>query len=426
MEISTKKLVAIVIVVSFVTSSFAGLIFGFAGSVASNKYFPRFADDFLKNLEQLDKNIRNKSAGQEGLKGDFGQSGNDEASVESAVKKASPAVVSIIISKDLPKIEQYNPFDGNSFFEQFFGQGFNIPQYRQNGTEKKEIGGGTGFIITSDGLIVTNKHVVSDKEADYTVLTNDEKKYPAKVLGLDPVNDLAIIKIDQKNLPTVILGDSGNLEVGQTVITIGNALGEFTNTAGAGIISGLRRSIVASGSGAGEEQLRNIIQTDATINPGNSGGPLLNIKGEVIGVNVAMAQGAENIGFAIPINDVKKIINEAKTKGKIVTPSIGVRYIMINGAIKEKNNLSVDYGALVARGSGVGELAVVPGSPADKAGIQENDIILEVNGVKADNKNPLMNLINAYSVGDQVTLKILHKGERKEVKVKLEEKKIQQ
>lgn len=425
MEISTKKLVAIAVIVSFMTSAIGGFVFGLLGGVSANKFFPGLADNLIKTLEKIDKNIPIDVPAPGAAESMPVLGGSDESLAISAIKKANPAVVSIIITKDLPKIEQFNfnPFGNDPFFKQFFGEEFNVPQFRQQGTEKKEIGGGTGFIVSSDGYIVTNKHVVSDKKAEYTVLSNDEKKYPAKVLALDPTNDLAIIKIDQKNLPVLSLGDSDKLQIGQSVIAIGNSLGEFRNTASLGIISGLMRSITASGSGIGTEQLSNIIQTDAAINPGNSGGPLLNLKGEAVGVNVAMAQDAQSIGFAIPINDVKKIINDVKTKGRIITPWLGVRYMIVNSDLKEKNNLSVDYGALITRGSEPGELAVLPGSPADKAGLIENDIILEFNGVKVDGKNSLIALIGKCSVGDEIALKILRKGAEKQIKVKLEERK---
>jgi len=219
------------------------------------------------------------------------------------------------------------------------------------------------------------------------------------------------------------LADSGNLKIGQTVIAIGNSLGEFRNTVSKGIISGLKRNVTA-GDGFGQaETLSEVIQTDAAINPGNSGGPLLNISGQVIGVNVAMAQGAENIGFALPINIVKKGIESVKSKGKIVQPYIGVRYIPITEEIKKANNLPYGYGALVLRGQKVTDFAVVPGSPADKAGLTENDIILEINGVKIDEKNLLSDQIAKSNVGDTINLKIWHKGEEKTVQVKLEERK---
>ena len=425
MEISAKKIIAITAVVSFLISSTAGFIFGAAGSAYSTKFFPQSAGQ-SSNINTSNLKTSVSSNGSQIVLADNPQSG--ELGAVGAIKKVKPAVVSIIISKDLPKYQSYNLFGNDPFFQQFFGdQGLTVPQDNSgSGTQKQEIGGGSGFIISSDGLIVTNKHVVSDTTADYTVLMNDgETKYPAKVLAVDPSNDIALIKIDAKNLPTVTLGDSSGLEVGQSVITIGNALGEFKNTAGEGIISGLERSITASGSGSGSEQLIDLIQTDAIVNPGNSGGPLINLNGEVVGINVAMAQGAQNIGFSIPINDAKKAIDDVKTTGRIISPFIGVRYVLINADIKSKNNLSVDYGALVARGNTIGDLAVIPGSPADKAGIVENDIILEVDGVKIDENNPLANVVSKHSVGDTLSFKIISKGKEKTVKITLEERKAQ-
>jgi len=318
------------------------------------------------------------------------------------VKGASPAVVSIIVSKYVPVYEQdyYNPFGENSPFD------IRIPILRQKGEELQEVGGGTGFIIASDGLVATNKHVVSDTEAEYTVLTNDGEKYSAEVLARDPLQDIAIIKIEADNLPVLKLGNSDSLEIGQTVIAIGNALGEFRNTVSSGIISGLLRTITASGGGV-SEQLEDVIQTDAAINSGNSGGPLLNLYGEVIGMNTAMVQGAENIGFATPINKVKRDIIDIKTKGKIVYPFLGVRYVLITKAIAESNKLSVDYGALIIKGDNPDEPAISPGSAADKAGLREKDIILELNGTKINEDNTLTKLISKYQPGDTVNLKIL-------------------
>ena len=234
-----------------------------------------------------------------------------EAQVISAVKAASPAVVAITISKNVPIIEQcpYNPFSNvPPEFQQFFGPNVQFYQPCQKGTKLQEVGGGSGFIISNDGLILTNKHVVADTAAEYTVFTNDGKKYSADVLTRDPNIDIAVMKINAANLPKIKLGDSDSIQVGQTAIAIGNALGEFRNTVSAGIISGLSRDITASGGGL-TEKIYNVIQTDASINPGNSGGPLLNLRGEVMGINTAIAQNAQSIGFAIPVNQVKKIIS---------------------------------------------------------------------------------------------------------------------
>ena len=189
------------------------------------------------------------------------------------------------------------------------------------------------------------------------------------------------------------------------------------------MISGLARSVTAGSFGSGSEQLVNVIQTDASINPGNSGGPLLNISGQVVGINTAMARGAENIGFAIPINEVKSTILSIKENGRIIRPWLGVRYVIIDQTIAQANKLSVDYGAIIVRGDSRTDLAVVPGSPADKAGLAENDIILEINGQKINDNNPLANIIAKFKPGDEITLKIMRQAKEKTVKVKLEEMK---
>src|SRR3989344_2670860 len=338
-----------------------------------------------------------------------------------AVKKTNPAVVSIIISKEVPKYETYiDPNQQTNPFEDLFpGFSFNIPQYRQNGTEKKEIGGGSGFFVSSDGLILTNKHVVLQTNVEYTVFTNDGKKHLAQVVARDPVLDVALIKI-KGTFPYLTLGNSDSLQVGQSVIAIGNALAEFRNTVSVGVISGLARSVTAGNPSGNTEILDHVIQTDAAINPGNSGGPLLDLSGRVIGVNVAIAQGSQNIGFALPINSVKSAIESVKSIGKIARPYMGVRYVAINTQMKEKNNLTVDYGVLVKPGANTNELAVMPGSPADKAGIVENDIILEVDGVKLNDETSLASVIRQKKIGQVINLKIISKGVEKNVSVTLE------
>jgi len=262
--------------------------------------------------------------------------------------------------------------------------------------------------------------VVFDTEAEYSVVTNDGNTYMAEVVDRDPINDLAILKIGAKDLPTVTLGDSDQVKAGQTVIAIGFSLGEYSNSVTKGIISGIGRDIVASGGGT-SEKLEDVLQTDAAINPGNSGGPLINLKGEVIGINTAINSQGQLVGFAIPINTAKTVIESVKENGKIIRPFLGVRYVIINSQLKEKNNLSVDYGALLIKGESVEELAVIPGSPADKAGLEENDIILEADGVKLDADNPLAKEIAKHQPGDSVSLKVLHDGQEKTVTVVLEE-----
>jgi len=347
-----------------------------------------------------------------------------ESVVVDTVKKANPAVIAITVSKNVPVYEEYlermpSPFE--DFFGEDFWGNFTVPQLRQKGTELREVGGGSGFLVSTDGYIVTNRHVVSDEKAEYTIFTNDGKKHEAKVIARDPSLDLAVIKINGSGFEHLSFGDSDKLEIGQTVIAIGNALAEFRNTVSVGVVSGLSRSITASDRMGGFEALDQLIQTDAGINPGNSGGPLINLSGEVVGVNVAVADGAENIGFALSANSVKSVVESVKTTGKIVRPHLGVRYIEIDEKIKEKNKLSVDYGVLVQRGAEISDLAVIPGSPANKAGIVENDIILEIDGIKLTSDQSLAAIIRTKKVGDTVTLKINHKGQEKTVTAKLEE-----
>jgi serine protease Do len=342
-----------------------------------------------------------------------------EQAIIDTAKNVSPSVVSIVISKDLPVYEQefLNPF--GDFFPDI-----QIPQQVQKGTKYQEIGAGSGFIVSVDGLVLTNKHVVLDKQADYTVFTNDGQKYDAKVLALDPVQDLAVIKISRPSgtpsddgavFKPVVLGDSSGIQIGQTAIAIGNALGQFKNTVSVGVVSGLGRTISASDqAGSFSETLEDIIQTDAAINSGNSGGPLLNLKGEVIGINTAMAQGAEAIGFAIPINMAKRDIEQVIKNNKIVYPLLGVRYVVINTEVKKEYNLSVDYGVLVLKND-KGEPAVMIDSAAEKAGIKEKDVILEVNGEKVTVGNSMSKIIQKYNPGDSITLRILRDGQEKDL-----------
>jgi serine protease Do len=350
--------------------------------------------------------------------------------VVEVVKKISPAIVSITISKDLPKIRKYyiQPFD------EFFGPyGQPVPQYRQEGRQKVKIGGGSGFFVSPEGIILTNRHVIVSPNVDYTITTTDEKEYQAEILARDPVNDVAIIKVKNakgRKFPILELGDSAKAELGQGVIAIGNALGTFRNTVSTGVVSGLSRFITAHDGLSGQAaSLRGLIQTDAAINPGNSGGPLVDLDGKVIAINVAIVIGAQNIGFAIPVNNAKKDLDDLKKHGRIIQPFLGVRYILINKALKESFrqrfniDIPIDYGALIIREPGSGEPAVVPNSPADKAGLMERDIILEFNKVKITDKNPLQELIHKAKPGDTIDIKILRGDKLGTLKLKLEERK---
>ena len=329
-----------------------------------------------------------------------------EEKVIDVVKNNSASVVSITITKEVPVYEEqdYNPFGSDYPY-------FSIPQLKQNGTQEQEVGAGTGFIVSDDGLILTNKHVVSDDTATYTVEMTNGDKYPAKVLAKDPVQDIAILKIEATSkLSPLQLGESSDVQIGQSVIAIGNALGEFQNTVSVGVVSGLGRTVVASGGTIGTETLEDIIQTDAAINEGNSGGPLLNLKGEVIGINTAMAENGQSIGFALAIDKAKRDIEQVKSTGKISYPYLGVRYILVDSDVAKQKNLSVNYGVLLSKGDTAAEPAVTSGSPAEKAGLKEGDIILEVDGQKITKSNSLSKVISLHQPGDSVDLKVLRNG----------------
>lgn len=283
-------------------------------------------------------------------------------------------------------------------------------------------GGGSGFIITSDGLIVTNKHVISDENATYTVFTFDGKSYPAKILAEDPFQDLAILKIEASGLKVVELGNSDDLKIGQMVVAIGNALGQFQNTITTGVISAKERDIIAGdGFGNSTEKLEGLLQTDAAINQGNSGGPLVNLKGQVIGVNTAVAAKgqAEGIGFAIPVNSVIDSIDQVKKTGKIARPYLGVRYIPITKEIAKNNNLPVDEGALII-GSSV-EPSIIEGSPAQKAGLKDGDIITHISSEKITEQNSLAKIISKYKIGEKVDLAIIRNKNKANLNAILEE-----
>lgn len=333
-------------------------------------------------------------------------------------KKVCPAVITVIVSRDLPKAESFYSFP-------FGGKGYATPrsQKGQKGkVEKMEIGGGSGFIVSENGYVITSNHVVSDTTAEYTVILDPKHKYVAKVLSRNQINDTAILKIEGERFPFLEMADSNDIDLGEEVVAVGNPLGEFTDTLSAGIVSGLSRVINAFGGIENQMQnLRGLIQTDAAINPGNSGGPLINMEGKVIGINTAMIAGAQNIGFAIPINYAKKDLAEVKKFGKIIMPFLGVKYVLISKEMAGVNKLPVNDGALVVR-EALGESPMVKGSPADLAGMKEWDIILECNNEKITDKNPLANILQKCRIGEVTLFKILRDGKELNLKVKLQER----
>lgn len=284
-------------------------------------------------------------------------------------------------------------------------------------------GAGTGIVLTDAGLIITNRHVVPEGTTNVSVTLSDGTELDdVSVVGRTGANDsldIAFLKVNDlkgKKLKPARIGDSSKMKVGDSVVAIGNALGQFQNTVTSGIISGHGRSLQASdGSGEQVENLEDLFQTDAAINEGNSGGPLVNLDGEVIGINTAIAGDAQGIGFAIPINDVTGLIDSVKNGGKLERPYIGVVYVPVTDDIAKEYSLSVNRGAYVAPAGVTGQDPIVAGSPAEKAGLKANDIITKINNKAIDQNNSLSALVNKYRVGDKITLTVLRDG--KEVKV---------
>jgi serine protease Do len=264
---------------------------------------------------------------------------------------------------------------------------------------------GSGVIFDSNGWILTNKHVVTGSD-ELVVKLKDGREFPGEVYGVDTLTDLAIVKVEAKNLPTARIGDSSAIRVGQLAIAIGSPLGTYTNTVTAGIVSALGRTIdVESG------RINNLIQTDTAINPGNSGGPLLDASGAVIGINTAVARTAEGIGFAIPINIAKPIMQQALAGKDLERPWIGIRYTLVTPQLQDEENLTADHGAYVSAGRGGDQPAVVAGGPADKAGVREHDVIQTIEGIRIDGEHPLDDVLSQFAPGRTVTLGILRGSE---------------
>jgi len=309
----------------------------------------------------------------------------DEESIAAVAKAVSPSVVSVLTSTNQ--------------VSRLYSQ-----QYQQEGA-------GTGMIVSSNGYILTNKHVVEGADSVTVVLTDGKQYENVEVLGSDPLNDVAFLKIKGvSGLPAITLGDSKTIRIGQSVVAIGNALGQYQNSVTSGIISGTGRPVIATSDGTANgqpESLTDLMQTDAAINSGNSGGPLLNLKGQVIGINTAIAEDAQSIGFAIPISATKGMLSHVIKTGKVERAYLGVQYISITPAVKEEYDLAADRGDYVTADRGS---SVQSGGPADKAGVRDGDIITTVNGYKVGEVASVATLISEYEPGQKVELKVLRDG----------------
>ena len=352
------------------TALVAGIMFA-AGCSSFNN---RVADSGLSAAGN-----ENSSSDQQGIPG------VNSETIADIVKKAGPAVVQISVEKKTTGFNS-DPFFNDPFFRNFLGA---TPQPRR---EHTETGLGSGFIISNDGYILTNEHVISGADK-ITVTVQDEKKdYPASLIGADYDLDLALLKIQvNQELPSLKLGDSEKIEVGNWVIAIGNPYG-FDHTVTVGVISAKERPVPVEG-----RYYKNLLQTDAAINPGNSGGPLLNLQGDVVGINTAVAQ-AQGIGFAIPTSTVHSVLNDLKQNGKVIRPWLGIQMHDITPDIAEYFALESTEGVMV--------VGVVPGSPAQRAGLRQGDIILQLDKVPVKDADTLAERIKEAEVGQKIELTV--------------------
>lgn len=418
-QLTKTQLVLLVLLVSFMTS----LVTGIVTVTLVNQAPPAITQTIFKVMERA---AIIKDDGDEEIIEEVILITQEDLIIKLA-RESQEAVVSIIASKNLPIYEQYfiNPFQNDDFFGQIipfeFFPNLLTSQYRENGIEKNQISRGTGFFVSSDGLLITNNRVVLDTDTEYSVIMNDGSQLLVEVVVRDPIQDIAILKVEGSGYSYFPLGNSDNLSTGQTVVAIGNTLGEVQNTVSTGVISSLSSVVIADGVGAGSKVLQKIIQTDASINLGNSGGPLLDLAGRVVGINTVMVIGVDNVGFALPINIVKKNIADVNEFSKIQYAYLGVGYIIINNNIQAEKELSVNYGALLTQGP-TGESAIIPESPAALAGIKVGDIILEFNDKKITKNNTLANMISQSQVGELINLKILRGEEEIVIDVELVER----
>ncbi len=342
----------------------------------------------------------------------------EESATIAVVEAATPSVVSVIIKKERGKVYS----DYSDFGPFFFDPGSTEELTKEESEELIEVSSGTGFFVTEDGYIITNKHVASVQNTNLFIVTNDGEELEAKFVDADPFLDIAILKVEGNGFPIAKLGDSDGIRIGQTVIAIGNTLSEFRNTVTKGVISGRDRKLTAGVSSNASEVIEQAIQTDAAINPGNSGGPLINLLGEVIGINTAVSISGQAVGFAIPINVAKRAISDIKEFGKIVRPWLGIRYTIITNEDIEDVTVQFKIGALIQSSNTKAENdAVFIGSPADKAGLMDGDIIVAVNDKELTENISLAETLASHRPGESIKITFIRKNESREVQVVLEE-----
>ncbi len=340
----------------------------------------------------------------------------EESATMDVVAHVTPAVVSVIARKPRGEflhdrtLSQVNP-------DLVFG---NDSLSDTQAKELVDVSSGTGFFVTEDGYILTNRHVIDVPSPKLFVVTNEGKELNATLVDTDPILDIAILRVEGNGYPIVDLGDSDKIRIGQTAIAIGNTLSEFRNTVTKGVVSGINRHVTAGVSMNGSEVIEKAIQTDAAINPGNSGGPLINLLGEVVGINTAVSIDGQAVAFAIPINQAKRAIEDVKKNGRIVRPWFGVHYVLVEwDQVKPPSPISFKLGALLTKGHVAQEQAVVKNGPADKAGLKEGDILLSIDGTFLTQGNAIAELISPHRPNDQIKILVLRDGKTFETVVTL-------
>jgi serine protease Do len=402
MQETVKKFLQTWIVIALAGAAFVGAVCGAVTSLL-------VATSFQPLLSHL-----NPNDSQRAVESKIVEMIEEESAAIAVVKKVTPAVVSIVVKKE--RGSRNNIQNGFNVGPFFFSQP--VVEGEDDSSELVSVGGGTGFFITEDGYVLTNRHVVNVPDAKFVIVTNDNVEIPATLVDIDPFQDIAILDVEGQGFPIVELGDSDKIRIGSTVIAIGNTLSEFRNTVTKGVISGINRRIT-TGNSVSTEIIEKAIQTDAAINPGNSGGPLINLLGEVVGINTAVSFDGQAVGFAIPINEAKRAVSDVREFGRIVRPWIGVRYALVQPT--ETSAVKYEIGARVVGGDQPGEEAVVSGSPSDLAGVKEGDIILAVDEEYLSKDKGLAELISQYGPGDTVTLSVLREDDVINIEIKLAE-----
>jgi serine protease Do len=343
----------------------------------------------------------------------------EENATIKVVEAVTPAVASVVVKKERGDVYASSKQYGSFFYNPYLTDEILSDE---DSKEFIEVSSGTAFFVTEDGYLLTNKHVVSMVDAKFFVVTNDGEEIEAKFVDSDPFLDIAILKVEGNGFPTTVLGDSNNIKIGQTVIAIGNTLSEFRNTVTKGVISGRDRKLTAGVSTSSTAVIEQAIQTDAAINPGNSGGPLINLLGEVIGINTAVSISGESVGFAIPINVAKRAVRDIKEFGKIVRPWLGIRYAIVTPKKGDDQTALFKVGALITSDKGQAENdSIFIGSPAEKAGLKDQDIIVAINEKEISEKVSLAEMLAIFRPGDEITITYLRGEEKRDAVVTLEE-----